>query len=684
MRPPRPRAPDHSSAEQAKRLEYLEKIVKGYVGSKDALDLETLKGLAQAAEKRRNSPRPVDTSSQSSEFEGVDDKFEIRPLHGNVTHYSGEFSHWNFSMRIKKWIDQSVPSDALNHASKSPTTFKEYYRAEELQSHSDAIGALALLPPRPIADFLVYSFFKHAQTNYFFVEQNWLKAKLDLAYENSAAFSRRDVGSVCILFAILAIGTQFAYLESLVDGAENPTEKGPDAFTEDSVGILFYQQACRLLPDVITASSLESVQACLLLGIYTLPVDASGLAYIYLNLALKLAIQNGMHRKYPDESRDADVVETRNRVWWSVYTIEKRVGTFHGRPTSISSTDVDADFPVHRPDLWSSTSQTDTAHILATLELNQQLSKMSREIAILRSVPKHEVPEGLKRLAQLHRELKTWWDALPNDIFCKEFTSQSKISRKHMHLQLEYCLVRMYVGRVFIFPEAVLRDGSSPSTSVNAPSSASLGKKSTRSTLLADCIEAALSVIDTCRCLRNTIGLARASYTEFSSCRAALLVITTQCLSQKTYMFRQALRDGLSMLKEMSTGSQSTQSEVSLIEAFEQAIANMNTQEQTTSTTVPESQYAKFKRWEQLWKSDAPLPETADGGAQKKQEPMAPPASEPPKQTGEPQKEDTTMMPSSTPFFGVDGHFASFPQNLDDFSAFFGNEFGSNIDSGHG
>lgn len=684
MRPPRPRAPDHSSAEQAKRLEYLEKIVKGYVGSKDALDLETLKGLAQAAEKRRNSPRPADTSSQSSEFEGVDEKFEIRPLHGNVTHYSGEFSHWNFSMRIKKWIDQSVPSDALNHSSKSPTTFKEYYRAEELQSHSDAIGALALLPPRPIADFLVYSFFKHAQTNYFFVEQNWLKAKLDLAYENSAAFSRRDVGSVCILFAILAIGTQFAYLESLVDGAENPTEKGPDAFTEDSVGILFYQQACRLLPDVITASSLESVQACLLLGIYTLPVDASGLAYIYLNLALKLAIQNGMHRKYPVESRDADVVETRNRVWWSVYTIEKRVGTFHGRPTSISSTDVDADFPVHRPDLWSSTSQTDTAHILATLELNQQLSKMSREIAILRSVPKHEVPEGLKRLAQLHRELKTWWDALPNDIFCKEFTSQSKISRKHMHLQLEYCLVRMYVGRVFIFPEAVLRDGSSPSTSVNAPSSASLSKKSTRSTLLADCIEAALSVIDTCRCLRNTIGLARASYTEFSSCRAALLVITTQCLSQKTYMFRQALRDGLSMLKEMSTGSQSTQSEVSLIEAFEQAIANMNTQEQTTSTTVSESQYAKFKRWEQLWKTDSPLPETADGGAQKKQVPMAPPASEPPKQTGEPQKEDTTMMPSSTPFFGVDGHFASFPQNLDDFSAFFGNEFGSNIDSGHG
>lgn len=28
--------------------------------------------------------------------------------------YSGEFSHWNFSMRIKKWIDQGVPNDNIN------------------------------------------------------------------------------------------------------------------------------------------------------------------------------------------------------------------------------------------------------------------------------------------------------------------------------------------------------------------------------------------------------------------------------------------------------------------------------------------------------------------------------------------------------------------------------------------
>lgn len=131
-----------------------------------------------------------------------------------------------------------------------------------------------------------------------------------------------------MLFIILAIGTQYAYLDSQHDRSgslsdpHDPSTR-PNPFSEDSVGIMFYQQACRLVPDVITIASLESVQACLLIGLYTLPLDASGLSYIYLNLAVKLAIQNGMHRKYTGENLDPVARETRNRVWWTAYTIEK-------------------------------------------------------------------------------------------------------------------------------------------------------------------------------------------------------------------------------------------------------------------------------------------------------------------------------------------------------------------------
>lgn len=279
-------------------------------------------------------------------------------------------------MRIKQWIEQCVPG---NERGDDPSTlsFKEYYRAEELQPPSDAFACLNSLPPRYVADFLVEAFFKHAETNYFYVERGWLGEKLDVVYSKAASLTRRDVGTVCVILIVLAIGTQYAYLDS---SPNNPGHEPTGPFSEDALGVMFYQQASKLLPDVITVSSLESVQACLLIGIYALPLDASGLSYIYLNLAVKLAIQNGMHRKYPGEGLDPVIRETRNRVWWTAYTTERRVGIFHGRPISIASADVDADMPVDRSDLWPLYPAGHVQSMLAVLQLHQILRKISQEM----------------------------------------------------------------------------------------------------------------------------------------------------------------------------------------------------------------------------------------------------------------------------------------------------------------
>jgi hypothetical protein len=229
-----------------------------------------------------------------------------------ATDYSGEFSYWNFSMRIKQWIEQCV-------ATLEPD-YHEYYRAEDLQAPSECFASLKILPPRYVADFLVQAFFKHAEANNFYVERSWLADKLNSAYERATVLTRRDVGTVCIIFMVLAIGTQYAYLDSL---PENSDQVATGPFSEDRLGLLFYQQACKLVPDVITVSSMECVQACLLIGIYTMPLDAAGLSYVYLNLAVNLAVQNGMHRRYPDDGLDPAIQEMRSRVWWTAYTMAR-------------------------------------------------------------------------------------------------------------------------------------------------------------------------------------------------------------------------------------------------------------------------------------------------------------------------------------------------------------------------
>ncbi|OAA55632.1 hypothetical protein ISF_07737 [Cordyceps fumosorosea ARSEF 2679] len=247
-----------------------------------------------------------------------------------------------------------------------------------------------------------------------------------------------------------------------------------------------------------------------------------------------------------------------------------------------------------------------------------------------------------------------------------------------MHLKLEYCMVRMFLGRIFILPQ----DGPLDSGSRSTPSS-DTPSRSPRAALVRDCAEAALSVVDACRVIARGVGLARASYTEFSSCRAALLVITTQCLTpsaattQGADRFRQALRDGVVMLKDMSSGSQSWHSEASLIEAFERAIAGMDTREAAAAAAAEgpeESDYAKFKKWEQMVQKHPSAPEsTASLVGSEDIGPLAGGQGWRPAEAA--WREDGGLMPSCTPFFGVDGNFASFPESLDELPSFLDTNF---------
>ncbi|KAE8418932.1 hypothetical protein BDV36DRAFT_282670 [Aspergillus pseudocaelatus] len=476
------------------------------------------------------------------------------------------------------------------HALRSHT---EFYRSKELQSPSSAFLSVSSLPPRAIANFLVHCFFKHAETIYFTVERTWLESKLDMVYTDPNSLTHSDVSTMCVIFSALAVGTQYTYLESTTEriGTRRSTQNNP--FTGDTVGVMLYHQACLLLPDVITLSSLESVQACLLLGIYTLPLDASGLAWIYLGIGVKLAIQNGMHRKSCEDSFDLSIRETRNLVWWTLYTLERsvspllsysllRIAIFHGRPFSIARSDVDIELPVAKSDVRPS----------------------PHTASLLHTSPTSEVAERLTRLFNLQQDLTNWWEMLPNNEIPSDHSSHPENLRRAMQLKLEYCLGIIFAGRYFILSEPC-SEGNKPTSATNiqnaSPSGSNSQTRHMSSILVSECVSAAHTVIETCRYLYNTIGLARASYTEFSACRAALLVITTQCLQATDYRQRHTLREGLAMLKEMAGEAELARTEVSLIVGFQHIIASMD---RVGDDVVGHraSDFSRFKKWESSWR----------------------------------------------------------------------------------
>lgn len=209
----------------------------------------------------------------------------------------------------------------------------EYWRATQLQSPKTLVqSVLSCLPPRGVSNFLVQIYFQFAQVNCFYVEEAWLRKKLGFLYEAPGHVTSEDSAWVCSVLMVLAIGTQFAHMAAgPPKDTDNPDEDNTTALpggSDSEVGVTFYQMASKLIPDVITVASMESVQACLLLAHYALPLDTQGLAYTYLGLGIKMAIQNGMHRRYAGADLDVWTVETRNRLWWTAYTVERQVFSF--------------------------------------------------------------------------------------------------------------------------------------------------------------------------------------------------------------------------------------------------------------------------------------------------------------------------------------------------------------------
>lgn len=200
-------------------------------------------------------------------------------------------------------------------------------RASRLHTQQPAvIDAAAAVPPSEVARFLVEIFFEYAQTNYFYVDEQSLRQKLDSLYTTPRSLGPEDASWLCTLLMVLAVGTQFAHLSSRnlhddvskTDSLVSESSPSPD----DEAALKFYHVAVTLVPDAISLASIESVQAFLLLGMYTLPIDAAGLSFTYLGIAVKMAVQNGMHRAY-HKRMDPRTIEMRNRIWWTVYILEK-------------------------------------------------------------------------------------------------------------------------------------------------------------------------------------------------------------------------------------------------------------------------------------------------------------------------------------------------------------------------
>lgn len=94
------------------------------------------------------------------------------------------------------------------------------------------------------------------------------------------------------------------------------------------------------------ARSIENIEAMVLLVVYHLRTATSHGMWYMVGLAMRTAIDLGLHRKINENKIDPFTVQVRRRLFWTVYYLERVVSISLGRPLSISDRHIDLELPL--------------------------------------------------------------------------------------------------------------------------------------------------------------------------------------------------------------------------------------------------------------------------------------------------------------------------------------------------
>ncbi|KAG0684653.1 hypothetical protein C6P40_001650 [Pichia californica] len=144
------------------------------------------------------------------------------------------------------------------------------------------------------------------------------------------------------IFMIFAISSQ------IQDVSNN---KASSSYTKS-----YYEKAFETVEKVIGLITIHTVQAYLLMAVFSqkMPDGVSG--WQAVGLAIRTAVVLGLHRKSYHKKNEPITNEIRmlqdlkSRIFWSAYGIERINGLVLGRPFSISDIDIDAPFPIETVD----------------------------------------------------------------------------------------------------------------------------------------------------------------------------------------------------------------------------------------------------------------------------------------------------------------------------------------------
>ncbi|KAJ7276174.1 fungal-specific transcription factor domain-containing protein [Mycena haematopus] len=275
-------------------------------------------------------------------------------------------------------------------------------------------------PPRDLADKLVNAYFSRFHFLNPVIDKPLFLRKYSQLMDNIAdpGFARSEAAFSSLVFAV------FACSASLID---DPRLSISESLDDGGMGMVYYERALILQYISHANTQIAHVQCFILLSSFLCSVNCLPQAWILVGQAVRTGQDLGLHRSPRRLVITPIEKETRRKIWWGVYSLDRMLALALGRPLGVNDSDCDVEYPVevddeHLPEYFAGASVPQRQPSLMTgaialTRLYKIGGRVLREVYALENCKDHLEPDRKAELQRtvevLDTELTKWCDDLP-------------------------------------------------------------------------------------------------------------------------------------------------------------------------------------------------------------------------------------------------------------------------------
>ena len=281
--------------------------------------------------------QPDDNDEQFEDDHVLLGPFTQLTLDKPSTSFKGPGSSDNFFRHVRQVSGVSGDDDSLDLS-------LNFYDPGALPSRRLAAMDHVRLPPLDIARRLFAAQYTYIGTIFAFTDPAAFDQELLAAYRGPPDLADKDG---CLAYAKVLVTLAFGQLYSVNQWIDF---KGPPGFE-------YFTRALQLLPDAHEEGSILCVETLALVGYFMQNMNRRDVAFLYIGMALRMAISLGLHQEVKPSSEqhmvlpalDEAVREHRRRVWWSIYSLDRILSAKSGNPITIQDDDIGVSLPSKLP-----------------------------------------------------------------------------------------------------------------------------------------------------------------------------------------------------------------------------------------------------------------------------------------------------------------------------------------------